>query len=235
MRKQSDLEGMKFVAKSLCRAVPIENIEGLPLCNHPFTDSTISYIRQNIVDLSKKEELKLWQEHIDKCIDNIKKIEDFYLIIRKPWLLTFLKFSKNYFSKEDFSKFLADSWVFSECPNDDKNVSISELIKWYKQADKKSLMEPEDYAYWEALPNKVTVYRGVCLGHNPKGLSWTDNKEKAEWFRDRWKDVDKNNTRVLLKATIDKKHCLAYFNTRNEMEIIVDSLAIRNEIECKPC
>lgn len=84
-------------------------------------------------------------------------------------------------------------------------------------------MEPEDLEYYNNLPDTITIYRGVSKGRNPYGLSWTDNREKAEWFRDRWENLDKNKERFLMTATIPKEYVLCYFNTRDEHEIVVDT------------
>lgn len=91
-------------------------------------------------------------------------------------------------------------------------------------------MTEEDYLYYNNLPSEIEVFRGVSKGRVELGLSWTDNREKAIWFMERFKGK-KMGEQKLLKATIRKDDVLAYFNTRNEQEIVVDVFAIQDKIE----
>ena len=66
------------------------------------------------------------------------------------------------------------------------------------------------------LPETLTVYRGVTShnSRNIKALSWTLDRDKAEWFAHRF---DENGT--VYEAEIDKKYVLAFFASRNEAEV----------------
>ena len=57
----------------------------------------------------------------------------------------------------------------------------------------------------------------------------TKDIEKAKWFMHRFET--KETKGYLLCATIDKKNVLAYFNTRNEDELVVDVFRIKNLIQ----
>ena len=83
----------------------------------------------------------------------------------------------------------------------------------------------EDYENYKKLPDKFIVYRGVAVGRNPHGLSWTLNLlswtlnlETAQWFANRFNN-DKE-TGYIEKATVRKSDVFAYFNTRGEDEIV---------------
>ena len=52
---------------------------------------------------------------------------------------------------------------------------------------------------------------------NIKALSWTLDKDTAEWFAHRFGE---NGT--VYEAQIQKKYIYAFFNSRNESEVIVD-------------
>ena len=69
------------------------------------------------------------------------------------------------------------------------------------------------------LDSTVTVYRGVTSfnAKNVKALSWTLDRSIAEWFASRF---DEDGT--VYQAQIDKSHIYAYFEGRNESEVIVD-------------
>lgn len=94
------------------------------------------------------------------------------------------------------------------------------------QCDKKVLMSKEDYNVYAALPKEFTVYRGVAVGRNPDGLSWTRDKETAFWFSKRF-DHDAEIGYVK-QAITQKKNVLVYFNSRNENELVINPKTLRD-------
>jgi hypothetical protein len=189
---------------------------------HPIFENGIQYSgkTKEMVDITASEEnLDMIRSEVKEAIEQAQDLMEVYLIIRGSYRLTFLKFIKNYLSPGDFGKLLADAWVNSENPNQDKNVSIAMAARWFRKADKTTLMTPEDYEVYKNLPDKVVVYRGVAVGRNPKGLSWTASYKKAKWFANRFNREDKSG--YIQKAIADKKDILAYFNTRDEDELVI--------------
>lgn len=201
---------------------------------HPYTQSAFVGIQNNgnlqmINILESEKNYQLWREHVFKQIDSLSLHQIWVMLISNPWYLTWLKIIKCYLSKEDFAQLLGELWVSQENPNSDVNVSIEEAISWFKEADKKNLMSEEDYLIFQSLPKEIEVYRGVSLGRNKMGLSYTKNKTKAEWFKKRFET--ENEKGILLHSIIKKENVLAYFNTRDEDELVVDSLSINfNEL-----
>lgn len=213
--------------KNIAIAFLYYDIEETPfsptIVQHPIFESGIQCvdIHGNYVNLLKdKEGLNKVRKHIEDRILKARNAAGVYIIIRKSYRLAFLKFTRSYLSQKDFSELLADAWVSSENPNNDVNVPISMLIKWFKKADKKSLMVDEDYKVYSDLPQEFRIYRGVSVGRVEKGLSWTRNLSTANWFKMRFaNDEDKG---YIITAVINKNDVLAYFNTRNEDEIVAD-------------
>lgn len=82
------------------------------------------------------------------------------------------------------------------------------------------MMDKEEQAAFEALPDIVTIYRG-CGSKNKVGASWTTDRSVAEKFpflgRYRVKDP------LLVTATVKKKNIIAVKLDRNEQEIITFS------------
>ncbi len=229
MLKLTNLEQVKEVCKILFLSVPIKPLIA-GICSHPFTNSIIvpnmtSKNIENYLDLTKKDDYKKWKESTFKRIDNFNNAESIFYFTNKPYRLTLFKYCNEYLNLHDFSEILKYCWITSENPNDDINVSINELIRYFRKADKHILMNEEEYKIWEELPDKFIIYRGISNHHNPKGLSWTENKNVAEWFMNRWKNPDN----YLLQATVKKEDCLCYFNERNEDEIVVDSRHIKSK------
>jgi hypothetical protein len=69
-----------------------------------------------------------------------------------------------------------------------------------------------------SLPEEVTIYRGCTKGLNENGISWTLNKEKAQWFSTRL--LRKGATPIVLERTVPKSDIIALFNGRNEFEVV---------------
>lgn len=95
---------------------------------------------------------------------------------------------------------------------------ITYLTGLFQKCKKEHLMCKEDYENYKKLPDKFIVYRGVAVGRNPHGLSWTLNLETAKWFANRFNNDKK--TGYIEKAVVRKSDMFAYFNTRGEDEIV---------------
>lgn len=104
--------------------------------------------------------------------------------------------------------------------------AVREVNSRLCKAGKRTLMEDTDYAIYTNLPDEFTVYRGVGVGRNPKGLSWTRSYNKAVWFANRFNRDGK--TGYVQGAVIKRDKVLAYFNTRNEDEIVANSKDLSN-------
>lgn len=234
MLKKTNLDACKELAIAFLH-MPIEKTIWSPVVvTHPIFESGFYNYKDGnsfkICDILEDERARNQAiTNTEKAILQASDAYSVYFIIRNSYRLAFLKHAKNYLSLADFSKLFADAWVISENPNQDPNVSIKTLVSWFKQADKRVLMSDEDYQVYDSLPERITVYRGVGFGRNPKGLSWTANRSTAEWFAHRFDTED--NKGYIQKATIDKSTVLAYFNRRGEDEIVVDSKGLKIRIE----
>ena len=225
MKKQSDLKLVKSMALTFLH-LPVEETEFSPIVvMHPIFENGFVGIKENgeykLINILESEEslqkaINQWKININ----NADTIEQVFAFIRKSYRLTFLKHIEKYLSEKDFAELLADAWVSSENPNQDVNVNIPTLTKWFKKANKRLLMTEEDYDVYTGLESEMTIYRGVAVGRNPKGLSWTMNYDKAAWFANRFNTADKKG--YIQEATIKKESVLAYFNTRDEEEIVAN-------------
>ena len=163
MEKKTDLKQLKSVAHALLMT-DIHPTEFYPaIVKHPFTDSGIVALNNDgeikLLDLTEdSSQLQLWCSFISNQIERANSAFQIYMMITKPYGLTFLKFTKPYLSKEDFSNILADAWIRSENPNQDVNLSKSKLLTMFKSADPTVLMNEDDYRMFKALDDSVTVY-----------------------------------------------------------------------------
>jgi hypothetical protein len=60
----------------------------------------------------------------------------------------------------------------------------------------------------------------MSLGSVMHGLSWTLDREKAQWSANRWLCV-KRRRPILLQTVARKRDVVAYFAGRNEQKIVV--------------
>jgi hypothetical protein len=88
-------------------------------------------------------------------------------------------------------------------------LSASRLRREYMMTD-------EDKQAFNALPEVVTVYRGCQKGLNENGLSWTTDKDKAEFFAHRFRKQG-----IILKRQVRKSEIVAMLTGRGESEVIV--------------
>ena len=224
MKPTTDIEQVKSVARALLMTEVYKTPYSPMVVQHPFTSSGFVATTKDgvmqLLDITESEEnLQAWQAFMRKQINSTDNAYEIYMMTNKPYSLTFLKYASPYLSKADFSKILADAWIRSENPNDDTNVSKSKLISMFKKADPHELMLESELQQYEELDEVVTVYRGVTSHNakNIKALSWTLDREKAEWFANRF-----NEDGTVYEAEIEKTHIFALFNGRNESEVVVD-------------
>lgn len=222
MRKQTDLAKVKQTARSLL-FTDIHETEFSPvIVSHPFTDSGfVASPNANgeigLLNITESDaDQRRWREYMGKLIDGAKSAYEIYMMITKPYGLTFLKYTAQDLSQEDLSNILASAWTRAEAPNMDVNVSKAKLLSLFKQADPTVLMEQDEYVQFKMLDDPVTVYRGVTTHNakNVKALSWTLSRETAEWFANRFGEKG-----TVYEAQIDKKHIYAYAYLLNKRGI----------------
>jgi hypothetical protein len=90
----------------------------------------------------------------------------------------------------------------------------------------RAMMTPEENAAYDALPEKITIYRG-CGQANMMGMSWSLDKEIANSFphTNRYKVPDP----LLVTSTVFKRKVLAFKRGRDEDEIITFSARLHSK------
>ncbi len=213
------LDSIKNTAKAFVYMEPEYRDYGI--VSHPFLENRYQSIMINgsreLVDLAEGDNLNKWRDEFTKKIDNAKDAHSVFSMTSKPYLAGLFKWVESDLSESDYAEILGMIWTRVEFPNQDVNVSPSEFKDYFKKANKKSLMQEEEYEEYEKLPETITVYRGLQKGATERALSWTLDKKVAEWFANRF---DYNGE--VIEGTIDKNYVFAYFDRRNEKEIVLD-------------
>lgn len=228
MLEKTNIRNCKDIAKQFLR-LKIETTQIPFIVAHPFFECPMIIQDEKMVNIVEdKEAYRKAIIQLEKQIEEIEEFEDLILLIRKPYKLVFLKYTKEWLSLKDFSTQLIEAWTIDEYANNNINVSKNTLRTYLKNADKKHLMTKEEKSYLEKIDDVVTVYRGLTEynQNNIKALSWTLDKNKAIWFATRFsnyqENIKKEHKCFLYKAKIKKNDIFAYCDSRNEKEVILD-------------
>ena len=113
----------------------------------------------------------------------------------------------------DWWKTVANVWIDSE--NIFQKISYWKSILTEQFSCPHLMMDEKDKKIFNELPAWINIYRG---GYDDKGFSWTLDKEKAEWFSNRFKFL--HPEMKVFEKRISKLDALAYLRGRDEAEII---------------
>ncbi len=222
------LDTVKDIAITLLNTKPHKDKDLPFFVHHPFITNNPVFIKENgeikQFDIFKdKNAMSNYLKSFADKIKNQKEFMDILLIVNKPYRLLFYNICSSLLDKKDFANGLRFAWVSSENPNKDINTKVEDLIKLFKMADKNILMNESDFKVYNDLPDEVEIYRGSHHEKDFNAISWTTNYGTAEWFAKRfYKDG------YVFKAKISKKNIFAFFNDRNEFEVIIDYKKIKD-------
>ena len=149
MRKQTDLAKVKQTALALLSTEINETPYSPMIVKHPFTDTGVSAIPDGkggveMIDLTEDDAQLRWRQAMARQIDKADSAYAIYMMVTKPYALTFLKFTMPHLSREDMSQILASAWTRSEAPHQDVNVTVNQLLNCYNRTRHKN---PCDYLH----------------------------------------------------------------------------------------
>ena len=207
---------------------PISDKEIPFIIYHPFIKcNPIIYQNRNgnikKIDVFNSRELNKYLNKLENYIDNCKTPLQIFNLINQPYKIYYFYMNSNNLNKKDYNDILKNIWINTEFPNADKNISVNNLLKLFKKSDTKFLMSEEERTFFNSLPDKVKIYRGTHDANNYRALSWTNDYETALWFAKRF-----HSDGYILQAIVDKKDIIAFFNDRNEHELIIDFTKIKD-------
>ena len=230
MRQETDLNAIKAIAKGLLNISILETEYSPIIVSHPFTKCGIVTMLDgndfSQLDITKnKDNFDKWKRQVEKQIDESQDVFQVYYLLNDSYRMLFFDDVSKHLSQEDYSTLLGSVWVGSEYANVDANVSKEKMLAHFKNADKSVLMSETELETYNDLEDTVVVYRGVTSKNkkNTNALSWTISFGKAKWFAERW-----GGTGIVYCATIDKKNILAYFDRKEEDEVVVDFHQLQN-------
>ena len=144
-----------------------------------------------------------------------KKYSQIIFLHERPYRLeAFVQITKELSDKEYWS-LLASVWTDTE--NGWQNLPTWRALFWSKRPGRENLMDANERFILQNLPETVEIYRGCTDGLNEDGISWTLNRDKAEFFANRF-----GKGGIVLSKQINKSDIIAVFNGRGEAEVIVN-------------
>lgn len=221
MRKERIIETIKVVSE----AIPIVD-RGYTIVSHPLINSTVTLDEKNNFVILDTEEKKKWAlNRIYGILEKSENVHRIFLFINSPYRLQILSLIKNDVSKKEYNELLRESWILTEFPH---QMGTRVLVEMFKLAEKNLLMTKEELNILKNLPKEVVIYRGTqSKKAKVNGLSWTLDKEKAEWFSKRFKLGGK-----IYQAKIDKEDIFMFNDERSEKEVVINSFKLKEVIEC---
>ena len=169
--------------------------------NHPMLIETANKVYKKKKELEKKAIAKKDMESLFWIVERAYKVPYIYEALMSWWKP----------NAKEYWKTLHHTYCTSESVYNDLEY-WDVLFNEYHQDKKHLMMTRKERKYFKSLPEEITIYRGgVC----DKGISWTINKDKAEWFANRF-----NNGYAVFEKKVKKSDCFAYIRDCGEDEII---------------
>ena len=149
---------------------------------------------------------------LEKAIAEKKYSQIIFLHERPYRLEAFVQITKELSDKEYWS--LLES-VWTDTENGWQNLPTWRALFWSKRPGRENLMDANERFTLQNLPETVEIYRGCLNGINEDGIAWTLNRDKAEFFANRF-----SKGGIVLSKQINKSDIIAVFNGRGEAEVI---------------
>ena len=177
----------------------------------PHTNSLNAYVNMQLVQkkASIKESLKNGQ------------YESYVFLHEKPYRVEALKTLKDKIDQKTWAHLCRSVWIESENLWASSDFWFYELQELKKSEHFMNEKNKSDLNKKFEGKERVKVYRG-CTDINKRGYSWTFDQSKAEWFSTRF-----SNEPVVLVLMVARENVVAYFNQRNEKEVILDPAFVK--------
>ncbi len=148
----------------------------------------------------------------------------YFMLIEKPYRLAELSELSGELTDSEYWKHLGEIYTLTEVVCFQEQA-VRDLFS-SSRPGRENLMNADERKILDSLPEEVTIYRGYDLS-NSKGWSWTLDEVKAEWFANRWREANPGRKRRIATGKVRKRDIIAYFDGRNETEIVVNPQHVR--------
>ena len=178
-----------------------------PQLRHPLVYAVPLWTKAHANHMYEQKKMDLKMAIIEK------KYSQIIFLHERPYRLeAFVQITKELSDKEYWS--LLES-VWTDTENGWQNLPTWRALFWSKRPGRENLMDANERFTLANLPETVEIYRGCLNGINEDGMSWTLNRDKAEFFANRF-----SKGGIVLSKQINKSDIIAVFNGRGEAEVI---------------
>lgn len=178
-------------------------------------------ILHRCVNMPEPYKSEIFDPHLHDLLSEATDITGILILARKGELIFLLSILRNLLTPKEYGRLLVKQWHYSENPG---GIYRKDTPKLWEGIPREYMMTKKEIRVYEALPDIVTIYRGVAPQDFKKrvirGFSWTLDKEKGKWFALRFCFDDKEG--MLITATIPKEHIAFYSDGRSEQEVVVN-------------
>ncbi len=149
--------------------------------------------------------------------------DDVCLNAPKNKLLYYFQIFSHTFSDIEYWKQLAYLYIqqdFEQLP-----FEFYKMLFSSNREERIHLMNTDEQKYFQALPDTITIYRGMSQKEAEDGnygISWTLNRSVADFFAEKYfrNSLYKEEEKKVVELSIPKTKAIAYFNGRKEEEVI---------------
>ena len=154
--------------------------------------------------LKKALEKENWQQYV--------------YIHERPYRLEAFDEIMNDMAAKDYWDILSSIWQDSE--NISQNIHRWMDLWSSDLEEREAVMDEDERAALAALPETITIYRGIGHMGAEYGMSWTTSLDKAVWFAKRFSGYG-DRAALLVTGKSHRDDVLAYLLGRNEHEIVI--------------
>jgi hypothetical protein len=215
-RKEKIMDMIRIIGDSM----PIAHL-GYGIVSHPIIQNLHMPLESGEFIIVTDENKHLILEEKYKMLEKYDEVESILFHMNKPYRLQILALLKDLVEDSEFNKIFKSLWTSTEYPS---NNNAKDLQYLFNRVNSKSIMTTEEFNLVKDLPDIVTVYRGLQGAKaKARAYSWTLNKDKANWFANRYQKGGK-----VLQAQIPRDAIYFYTDSRNEKEIVLNPRRLRN-------
>lgn len=152
-----------------------------------------------------------------EAVEKAQQEKDFGAYIwlhERPYRMHAFNMCKEWMTDDEYWPALCEIWTDSENIWQNKDEWAKLLSS--KRTNKHLFMDEDERDYFNALPDKVVIYRG-CEEHNMDGMSWTLDREVAQMFANKYR----SKTGIVRRRMVSKNKLFAYVDLRQEQELIL--------------
>jgi len=145
------------------------------------------------------------------------------MLYEQPWRIEALLAFEERMTDAEYGQCLRFAWTMNDNVSQYGDIMQRIFAPEGRTTEMPRLVMTEaERAVYDGLRDVVEVFRG-CGSANRAGWSWTTQHDQANWFACRWMGINREQfSGLLLTGRCSKKDIIAYLDSRDEAEIVID-------------